>query len=148
MLRRTLIVTGLLAALATMPGAAQSTPPRGQGWGARGSARLYDTTTVTTMAGRITRVDTVAGRSGRSAGIQLILATDAGSRTVHLGPVWFVQRQNPQLRPGDRVKVTGSRVTLGQGEVVLASRVVRGDSILELRDSGGWPRWAGRPRGP
>ncbi len=63
--------------------------------------------------------------------------------TVHLGPKWFVERQDVQIEPKNEVVVTGSRILVAGGTVIAAATVVRGEQTLHLRDAAGVPRWSG-----
>jgi hypothetical protein len=68
--------------------------------------------------------------------------TQAGPLSVHLGPTWFIDNLDTRLGVGDRVTVTGSKVTLNGAPVLIAARVQLGDDVLELRDETGRPHWA------
>jgi len=65
---------------------------------------------------------------------------------VHLGPGWFLAKQAFALARGDRIEVTGSRVTVSGAPAVVARTVTKGDAILTLRDAAGAPAWAGGRR--
>jgi len=60
---------------------------------------------------------------------------------VHLGPVWYLERQEFDFKPGQEVQVKG--VCLGEkGETrLIAAQVIVGDSVLLLRDQQGRPMW-------
>lgn len=45
--------------------------------------------------------------------------------------------------PGDKVEVTGSRITFQDKPAIIAAEVKKGDEILKLRDGNGFPAWAG-----
>jgi hypothetical protein len=51
-----------------------------------------------------------------------------------------------QLRKGDTLEVTGSRVTIGESQVVLAREIRKGDRAWTLRDAEGHPLWASSQR--
>jgi mono/diheme cytochrome c family protein len=124
-------------------------PRDGRGWGA-GSAynRLYDVTTTQTLTGEITALDTIVPMAGMALGIHATIRTDAGLMSVHLGPAWFIQSLDTPLAVGDRVVVTGSKVTMRGAPALIAAQVTRGDDVLELRDETGRPLWAWRNRAP
>jgi len=68
--------------------------------------------------------------------------TSAGTTWhVDLGPHSYIERQETQIRLRDVVSVTGSKVTIGNDQVVFAERVVRGKSVLALRSAAGQPNW-------
>jgi hypothetical protein len=53
-----------------------------------------------------------------------------------------------KIEPGDRVEITGSRVTVEGKPTIIAAEVRKGDEVLQLRDAAGVPVWAGwRKRG-
>ncbi len=120
----------------------------GGGWGPSGQfARIFDPRTVETVKGVVEKVERVAPMRGMSAGIHLVLKTDKETLSVHLGPEWYVDRQEVKLAPKDPVTVKGSRVTISGSPALIASEVTRGDAVLKLRDESGVPTWSGQRRG-
>lgn len=119
---------------------------RGGGWGARGPyQRLFDPNTVTTVQGRVVEVQTVPPIQGMSPGVHVLVRTDDGETLpVHLGPQWFLGNLDTQLEAGDQVRVAGSRVEHMGSSFFIASRVTKGDEVLELRDEQGFPAWSWR----
>ena len=132
-----------LVLLLAMPALAQ---PGRRGLGPR-SGPHYDPATVETVRGTIRSVDVQRSDYGPSDGVHLALAVGEATLPVHLGPVWFVERQAAPFRVGDAVEVVGSRVTLAGEAVLIAREVRRGDDALVLRDAAGYPAWGGRRRG-
>ena len=116
----------------------------GGGWGP-GSAyvRMYDSKTVETISGEVVSVDTITPMKGMAYGVHLLLKADKGPISVHLGPGWYLENQDVNLEPNDRVQVRGSRITLDGKPVIIAAEVTRGDEILKLRDEAGFPLWSG-----
>lgn len=146
-MNRTALALALaLASLTSQALAAPDRPgPHGPGPMAGPMAgRGYDPATVQTVAGEIAEVRRLDGRRG--GGVHLMLTTSAGPLDVHLGPSWFVDQQAVKLAKGDRVEVTGSRVTVDGQPALVARLVKRGDAALTLRDEAGVPAWAGGPR--
>lgn len=78
-----------------------------------------------------------------SSGVQLLLKTEKETIAVHLGPSWYLDNQDAQVKPKDKVEITGSRLTLDGKPVLIAAAVKKGDAILKLRDENGFPVWAG-----
>jgi hypothetical protein len=113
-------------------------------WWAAGSSydRLYDPKTVVKLAGEVTCVNDFAPRGAISRGVHATLKTEAETISVHLGPAWYLESQDAHIAVGDKIEVTGSRVTFEGGPAVVASSVKKGDEQLELRDQVGFPRWA------
>lgn len=134
--------------------------------------RMYNPQTVQTITGEVVSVDKFAptmgmsggrmdssggamgmrggamgmhGRAmGMSSGMHLMVKTATETISVHLGPSWFLEKQEVQFKPGDQVKVTGSRITFDGKPAIIASEVSKGDRVLKLRDASGVPVWSGR----
>ena len=66
---------------------------------------------------------------------------------VHLGPVWYLERQESDLRPGDQVSIQALCYE-EEGKVrLVAAEISHKDHVVQLRDSQGRPYWeAVRPR--
>jgi hypothetical protein len=120
-----------------------------------GSGPAYDTTTEATFTGTV--ADVKSGRSlfSRLVGIhtlglghkgaqekQLVVKTDTNIVQIHLGPTAFLTEKKVEIRKGDTLEVTGSRVTIGDSQVVLAREIRKGDSSWTLRDVAGQPLWS------
>lgn len=150
MTRRFGIVLTLVAlAFATTVQAAPGQGWKGSGgWGAQGAyGRLYDPATVETVRGKVVEVHKMTPMKGMGAGIHLKLKTEAGPVSVHLGPAWYIERQDIRIEKGDEVEVKGSRVTFDGKPAIIAAEVKKGDEVLRLRDDSGIPAWSGWRRG-
>ena len=114
------------------------------GWG-MGSQynRMYNPATVETVSGVIESVDKITPMKGMNSGIHVMLKTDKETISVHVGPEWYIERQDVKLEKGDKIEVKGSRVTFAGKPAIIAAEVKKGDSTLVLRDSSGIPAWAG-----
>ncbi|MBS2028133.1 MAG: DNA-binding protein [Deltaproteobacteria bacterium] len=140
-----------LLALLPLSAAAQMGPPGG-GRGGRGPGAMYmqyfDPKTVTTLEGTITEVRKVPHRGMNMTGTHVTLKTAEGNFDVHLGPSWFIENQELQLKANETIRVTGSKVTIDKTPSVIATEVQRGDDVLKLREPDGTPLWsAWRRRG-
>lgn len=108
---------------------------------AMASAYRYDPQTVETVSGEVVSIDKVAyGRRGYS-GVHLLLKTDKGEISVHLGPSWYLDRQSLKVAPHDLIQVTGSRVTYDGKPALIAAEVKKGNESLRLRTAEGLPLW-------
>lgn len=136
-------------AAALVAGVVISTCPQVAGAQGKGMGRVYDPKTVETVAGEVTEVQRVPSPGGgRSHGVHLVMRTDDVAKlTVHLGPAWYVDRQDVKIAVHDRVEVKGSRVTIDGQPVIVAAEVKKGDQTLVLRDADGVPAWGGAGRG-
>lgn len=115
----------------------------------------YDTTSEATFKGTVKDVKT--GRSGwywlsrvHTLGLghtspkakELRLMTDTGMVEIHLGPTAFLTEKKVEIRKGDTLEVSGSRIMIGEAHVVLAREIRKGDKAWTLRDSTGQPLWS------
>lgn len=114
------------------------------GWGMKGSyQRMYNPATVETIKGEVVAVEKVKPMNGMQYGIHLMVKTDKETIPVHLGPSWYIERQDTKIQKGDRIEVRGSRVTFDGKPAIIAEEVKKGDHVLVLRDSSGVPAWSG-----
>lgn len=131
-----------------------SAAPRGFGWRGSGGwavdssyGRMFDPKSVVTVSGTISSIDDVIPFKGMGTGVHLMLKTQSETADVHLGPRWYVESQDADLKVGDAVEVRGSRIEIDRKSVLIAIELKRGDEVLVLRDADGFPRWAGWRRG-
>jgi len=97
------------------------------------------------ISGRIMRLRVVTFSLDMDPGLALDVQTpDRGLVHVHLGPLWFLERQDPDLKPGDEVTIQGFCYKLAGQERLLAGEVVYQDHTLRLRDAQGNPYWEAR----
>lgn len=93
--------------------------------------------------GKVVQVLTETLEKGMYPGMAIILDTkDHGQVLVHLGPVWYLERQEFELNPGDAVRVKGMCGEVKDGKLqVTAYELAQGNHVLLLRDSQGRPNW-------
>lgn len=117
------------------------------GWGYRSEyQKMYDPKKIAKVKGVVEKVELITPRKGMSNGIHLKLKTDSDVKSIHLGPSWFIKRQEVEILKGDTIEATGSKVEYKGKPVMIASMVKKGDSTLMLRDENGRPRWSGARR--
>jgi len=95
-----------------------------------------------TITGKVIQVVTETLQDKMHPGMAILIdSKDKGRVRVHLGPVWYLERQEFDFKPGQEVQVKG--VCLGEkGETrLIAAQVIVGDSVLLLRDQQGRPMW-------
>ena len=117
---------------------------RGGGWGVDTPyGRLYDPVKEQTISGQVVNIETTAPMPGMTPGMQLLVQTDDGKSTyVQVGPTWYLERQDLDVKENMRVQVTGARVEI-EGQPVLMAREVQCDGqIITLRDAQGMPMWS------
>ena len=105
--------------------------------------RMFDPKTVGTITGEVVRVELSALQKGMSPGVHLILKTSNETIPVHLGPAWYLERQDIKIEPKETVEVTGSRIVFEGKPAIIASEVKTKDGIMKLRDENGFPVWSG-----
>ena len=110
---------------------------------------MYDTRTEVTLTGTVEDVKTMRapmrgpGRMRMAMeGTHLMLNTDQGTIEVHLGPSAFLTEKNLEIAKGDTVEITGSRITIGDSDALLARAIRKGTDAWQLRDEHGRPFWA------
>jgi sporulation protein YlmC with PRC-barrel domain len=126
------------------PGYMPPSEPRGGGWGADTPyGRLYDPAKEQTISGQVLSLETSAPMPGMAPGMQMLVQTDDGKSTrVQVGPVWYLERQDLDIKENTRVQVTGARAEI-DGQPVLMAREVQFDGqVLTLRDAQGMPVWS------
>lgn len=112
---------------------------------ARKNMRMYDPASETTLKGTVEAVTQQA--RGPMMGMHLTIKTAEETREVMLGPAQFITSKGFAFAKGDAIEVTGSRITMGAIEFVIAREVVKDGKTLTLRNKTGTPQWAGARMG-
>jgi hypothetical protein len=93
----------------------------------------------------VVKVNKIPHRRGPGYGVHLVLKTDKGEIPVHLGPSFYLDKQDVKIEEKDKVEVKGSRVTFKGGkQALLAAEVKKDGALLKLRDEDGVPAWSRR----
>jgi len=93
-------------------------------------------------SGKVARILTETLEEGMHPGMAILMDTKTrGQVHVHLAPVWYLERQEFELKPGDEVRVKGMCATTDGKLGVVAYELNRGDYVLHLRDPQGRPNW-------
>jgi hypothetical protein len=140
-MKHRLHLVALCAAAAFLGGALVSA----QGPGHHKGMRMYDPKTEQTFKGTVEAVTQGAG--GHGMGMHLTVKTADGVQEVMLGPAQFIADKQFTFAKGDSVEVTGSKVTMGRSESVVAREVIKDGKTLTLRDKSGRPEWSGMGMG-
>ena len=102
----------------------------------------YNVNTVQILKGQVVRVDRIS--SGKnSSGIHLLIKTDKDTIPVHVGPEWYLSKQNVQFNVDDKIEVKGSKIIYNNSPAIVAGEIKKGTSTLVLRDANGYPLWSG-----
>ncbi len=148
-MRKTFIIMTAAAAVLVIIASYSSAGPakgyRGSGGWGMGSPyqRVFDPAAVESVTGTVEAVEKITPMKGMHSGIHLTLKTSAGVLDIHLGPDWYIERQDTKIQQGDSLEIKGSRVTISGKHALIAMEVKKGDSVLVLRDAQGVPAWAG-----
>ena len=140
-----LVAVFALTAMVTLSNAGQWKGWKGSGgWGCQSQyQRMYDPQSEVKIKGVVEAVEQITPTKGMSYGIHLKVETDTETVAVHLGPAWFIERQDISIEKGDTIEVKGSRITFNGSPAIIAAEVEKGDKELKLRDENGFPVWAG-----
>ena len=113
------------------------------GWGAETAyGRLYDPAKEQTISGQVSSIETAAPMPGMAPGVQLLVQTEDGKTVrVHVGPAWYLERQNVALQEHTRVQVTGASAEIAGQPVLMAREVQFNGQTLTLRNAQGLPVW-------
>jgi hypothetical protein len=114
------------------------------GWGIETPyGRLYNPANEQTVSGQVVRIETEAPLPGMAPGMQLLVQTDdAKTMRVHIGPEWYLKRQDVEFPEHTNVQVTGAGAEVEGQQVLLAREVQFEGHILMLRDAHGMPMWS------
>lgn len=129
--------------LGTIPVSLYAQRGQGQnGWGKNSAyCQRYDAKNIQEIKGKILKIEHFTPTKGMGYGIELSLETASGVRTVHLGPGWYVEKQEMKLQVGDQIEVKGSEIDFNGRKVLMAAEVERGKEEMKLRDETGKPMW-------
>lgn len=94
-------------------------------------------------SGKVVRVFSETLADAMEPGMALLLDTkNRGQVHISLGPVWYLERQAFDLKPGDDVQVRGMSEEEKGGKLrVIAFQLIKEDYVLNLRDDLGRPNW-------
>jgi hypothetical protein len=100
------------------------------------------------ISGQITKISLETFEWHMEPGLAMEVNTlNQGLVHVHLGPVWYLERQESDLKPGDQVRIQALCYEVGGKTRLIANEISHKDHVLQLRDSQGRPYWeAVRPR--
>ena len=104
-----------------------------------------DSQEITTLEGRVEILgDFPRGKFGGPSGVKhsgVVLKTKNGRIVIHLGPAAYFSQNNFQIKAGDTLKVTGTRIMRDEAPLIQAREVKILRKRLKLRDKNGLPLW-------
>lgn len=136
------IFAAALAACTLLAGPAWA---QNDGWGRNSEySKKFDPKAIVTVKGKITKIDREARPlPGMDKGFAATIQTDKGEEVVQVGPIWFTSyfKQKWDVKPGDAVEVTGSRVKIGNKPVIMAVQGKKNNLVMTCRSKSGKPVW-------
>lgn len=102
----------------------------------------YNLQTETKMKGTVEEMK-VPGKGVKDV-VHMVAKTGTDTIDVYLCPESFLQDMGVNFSKGDEIAMTGSKVKLGDTDLILAREVVKGTDTLVLRDDKGNPIWGWR----
>jgi hypothetical protein len=139
-MKRTNILRLLLSlALISAPSPISALAQRGMG------RRIYNPASEVTIKGTVEEVkeQTCSSCGWNQTGTHLSVKADTETFDVRLGPTRFLANNNFSFAKGDKVELIGSKVKIDNVDAIIAREVKKGDKTLTLRDTQGFPAWAG-----
>jgi hypothetical protein len=111
-----------------------------------GAQQGTQTNTGTYVQGTVQKVfETTCGRGGN--GTHLTLQAKDQTYDVRVGPSYFVTRNGFEFSKGDQIEVTGQEMSFNGDRTIIAQKITKKGKILTLRDTDGFPLWAGQGMG-
>ncbi|NIT61274.1 MAG: DNA-binding protein [Aliifodinibius sp.] len=105
--------------------------------------REFNTSTIETIEGEVLEITYNPSKAtANKMGVHMTVKTDKETIPVHLGPAWYLEQQE-KINEGDKIKITGSRITFENNTALIASEIKRGNMTLQLRNKKGIPVWKG-----
>ena len=107
----------------------------------------WNPATVETVKGEVMTKDSITPQKGKnwSPAVGMTLKKeDDYAAYVHLGPQWYIDKQELAINVGDKVEVTGSKIMVEGNMVLLVSSIKKDDKTWQLRDEKGFPFWSAR----
>src|SRR5262245_5392519 len=120
--------------LAVMAGLAVAAP--------QANVPKYNPATEAKFTGTVEQiVDRVCPVSGGMGSHVILKLEDGTVIEVHMAPTKFVKTYELIFKEGDKLEVTGSKVTFEDKETIFAREVRRGEDTFLFRDKNGNPVW-------
>lgn len=109
--------------------------------------KLYNAKELERFKATVVKVVEVVPMPGMSPGIALEVREGSETIVVHLCPAAFVKQADIGIKPGDRVDIRGCWAEINGKDVLMASKVKKGESFeLKLRlTKDGTPFWTMTP---
>jgi hypothetical protein len=131
---RSCLVTGWLCVslLSAMAAGAQQKPAV-----ASANGRAYDMSRETVLQGTV--VAYTASSTVAPLGAHVTVQSGASVIDVHLGNAKLLDANHLTLSAGDAVRIVGENLTYGQGTQFVARLLQKGNQVLQVRSTRGFP---------
>jgi hypothetical protein len=97
--------------------------------------------TAQSYEGKVAEVIYLPGVTPDTAMVELRLQSGSDRIPVRMGPAGFLKQNRLNLKEGDAITVTGYRVSVGDGDVLVATEVGKEGRTVRLRDRLGRSAW-------
>lgn len=108
---------------------------------ANNNAPKYNVATEVTLKGVVQDVQEFQCPVSGGLGAHLLVKAQDKTILVHLARSKFLKEYEFSFAKGDEVEVLGSKVKMGEEEVILAREITRGQNTFKFRDKKGNPLW-------
>jgi hypothetical protein len=120
----------------------------GRGLNQSEMTRLYNTATEMTVEGKIIKVEVADSGYGHFPGTLVDLKTKDEEVKVYIAPNWYLNNKKIELKKDQSLTITGSKVTHNNKELLITRTQKYDGKEVAIRDSKGFPVWAGKAIGP
>lgn len=107
--------------------------------------QLFNPKTIVTVKGKVILIDRANHPlKGMEPGFAATLKTEKGDDvSIQVGPLWFTSyfKRKWDIKPGDLVEVTGSKVEVNGKSVIMAMQGKKGELTMTCRSKTGKPLW-------
>ena len=100
----------------------------------------YDVQTETKMKGTVEELKFPSADSKKEV-VHMIAKSGDDTVDIYLCPKAFLEDMGISFSKGDEIAMTGSKIKVGEADLILAREVVKGADTLVLRDDKGNPIW-------
>ncbi|HEX9666918.1 MAG TPA: DUF2934 domain-containing protein [Thermodesulfobacteriota bacterium] len=104
---------------------------------------VCDPKTMENISGEVISIERITLIKKMFHGVHMTVKTDNEIISVHLGPGWYIDRQDIKIEPKGKVEVKGSRINCEGRTSIIATEVKRGKEFLRLCNENGFPVWVG-----
>lgn len=104
---------------------------------------LFNPKSVESVRGEVVSIEEFAAARGMPPNVRLVLRAEGGMAIpVFLGPQWYLENEDFEIEPKDRIEVKGFRTVFQAQPALVAAVVFKKDRVLKLRDDHGVPVWS------